>query len=205
MIGATENAITAALKAAADDGRLGYAWHTLDSYPEDFDAYLKEKGQLRTPGAWAVFLGLADGVWQSGATGWTAEARFAVVVAAQNLRNETASRQGGPDSASEPGSYQLSEDAIRVLANQDFDFLAEPVAITGARLVARTPEMRRQGLSLMALELRCRIVVSAFADAAAGDDFTLFHADWDVPPLGNVTQPLPAAAPDAADMIAVPQ
>lgn len=200
MIGAVESAIGAALKAAEAAVPLGYAWRTVDSYPEDFDAYLKEKGQLRTPGAWAVFLGLSDG--RDDGSAWTGEARFALVVAAQNLRNETATRHGA---AGEPGSYQLAADAIRVLDGQDFDFLAEPIRVQGARLVARSPEMRRQGLSLMALDLRCRIALEPFEGAGNPADFLTFHADWDVPPLGNVQPPLPAAAPDAEDLVEMPQ
>lgn len=206
MIAAAEIAITDALQASAQAGTLGYAWRTLESYPEDFDAYLKLKGTLRVPAAWAVFLGLSGGQNNNDdSAGWNGDARFALVVAAQNLRNETATRHGGPDAAAEPGSYQLAEDAVRVLDGQDFDMLVEPLSATGMRLVARTPEMRTQGLSLMAIEFKCRMAFGQFANAGNPGNFATFHADWDVPPIGNVTTPLPAAAPDAEDMIELPQ
>lgn len=200
MIAAVELAIMAALKGAADSGLLGYAWQTLETYPDDFDAYLKEKGQLRTPGAWAVFLGLSDGEDGADDAGPDFEARFAVIVAAQNLRNETATRHGGLDGGGEPGSYQLTEDAIRTLSRSSLgDLLVKPLVITGARPVARTPELRTQRLSLVAIECKCRIALGQFAPAGDLPDFATFHADWDIPPFGNVEPPLPAAAPDAED------
>lgn len=205
MIAAIENAIGAALVAAGSGGQLGYRYATVDTYPDDFDAYLKDKkGALRFPAAWAVFLGLSDG--EDDAAGeWNGEARFALVVAAQNLRNETASRQGDPVSPEAvPGSYQLAEDAVRVLQRNDLSLpLLRPIVATGMRLVARTPEIRSQNLSLMAVELRCTMPIGAFA--AEPGDFAQLHVDWDVPPLGNVVPPLPAAEHDAEDLIEVPQ
>ncbi len=208
MIGAIENAMLAQLKAQADNGALGYAWATLESYPDDFDQYLKNKGQLNTPAAWAVFLGLGqcqdEGDAQAGVTG---TGRFALVVAAKNLRNETATRHGGIDPASEPGSYQLAEDAMRILSRSDLGLdLVHPVAIEGARLIARSPEIRTQGLSLMAIELSCQMPLGVMRtpDGALGD-FAQLHVDWDVPGLGNVTAPLPAADPDAEDLVEIPQ
>jgi phage gp37-like protein len=206
MISAVELAIIAALKAKADDGTLGYAWRTLESYPDDFDAYLKDKGQLRPPAAWAVFLGLSDGDDSADDAGPNFEARFAVIVAAKNLRNETASRHGGVDAVAEPGSYQLAEDAIRVLSRNALgDLLVQPLEISGARLVARSAELRTQGLSLMAIECKCRIALGHLAAPGDLPDFTTFHADWDIPPIGNVNPPLPAAAPDAEDLLEIPQ
>lgn len=204
MIAAIENAIGAALVAAGTSGQLGYRYATIDTYPDDFDLYLKDKkGALRFPAAWAVFLGLSDG--DDDDTVWSGEARFALVVAAQNLRNETASRHG--DSVSPealPGSYQLAEDAVRVLHRNGLGLdLVKPILATGMRLVARTPEIRTQNLSLMAVELRCRMPIGGF-DADLGY-FAQLHVDWDVPPHGNVAAPLPAAEHDAEDLVELPQ
>lgn len=207
MIAETELAITAALKAASDAGQLAYPWRTLESYPEDFDSYLKErKVPLRVPAAWAVFLGLAQGVDnQDDDAGWTARGRFALVVAAQNLRGETETRHGGPDLAIEPGSYQLAEDAVRVLSQSDLGFLARPIDITGMRLVARSAEIRKQGLSLMALELECTMALARRPDEGNPGDFEQLHVDWDVPEHGNAQPPLPAAENDAEDLMELPQ
>ncbi len=206
MIGAVENALVQVLESAGDQDVLGYRYRTLDSYPDDFDAYLKEKGQLRTPAAWAVFLGLDQGSDNKDGSGWNGRGRFALVVAAQNLRNETATRQGGPDRASEPGSYQLAIDATRLLSRNALEplDLVSPVEVNGMRLVARTKEMRDQLLSLMAIDLSCELAFGNFTDGEMGD-FAQMHVDWDVPELGNVEPPLPAANPDAEDLIEVPQ
>lgn len=207
MIAATENAIIEHLRDAGADGRLGYVYRTLETYPDDFDAYLKDKGQLRTPAAWAVFLSIGSGVDHGDDdAGWNGEARFALVVAAQNLRNETATRHGGPDADAEPGSYQLAIDAVRLLSRSDLGIdLVEPITITGMRLVARGDEIRRQKLSLMAIELRCRLGIGLLNGADDLDAFATFHADWDVPAIGNVSVPLPADNADAADLVELPQ
>lgn len=206
MIEAVENAIIAALEAAAAAGTLGYVWRTLDTYPDDFDAYLKEKGQLRMPAAWAVFLGLSDGDNSDDDDGWTGEARFALVVAAQNRRGETATRHGGPDPVTEPGVYRLTEDAIRVLDGSNLGgVLFKAIMVTGSRLVARSAEMRTQGMALMAIELKCRVALGQFANQGNPGDFATFHADWKQPPVPEVTGPLPIADPEAEDLVELPQ
>lgn len=211
MIGAVENGLIGALRDAGEAGTLGYRYRTLDSYPDEFDAYLKEKGQLRTPAAWAVFLGWSEGADQGDDIGAQFVAQFALVVAAKNLRNETATRHGGVDPTSEPGSYQLAEDAVRVLSQSDLGLpLVAPIEFTGGRLVARSAEVRTQGLSLFALTLRCTVPLGQFEGAGNPADFTAFHADWDVPAFGDVTLNaeapfLPAADPDAEDLLELPQ
>ncbi|MBD3728761.1 MAG: DUF1834 family protein [Sphingomonadales bacterium] len=202
MIAATELAIIDVLKAAGDDGVLGYRYVVLDTFPDEFEEYLREIRNLRTPAAWAVFLGLSDGSDESDDAGWHGKARFALVVAASNLRNEQQTRHGD---GSVPGSYQLAIDAIRLLTRDDLGLdLVEPITVRGARLVARSDQMVKQKLSLMAIELECRLPLGVFADPDEGG-FLQLHVDWDVPPFGNVLPPLPATNPDAADLIEVPQ
>lgn len=211
MIGAVENAIIGVLRDAGEAGTLGYRYATLETYPDDFDQYLKDKGQLRTPAAWAVFLGLGQGSDGGDGDGPRFEARFALVVAAQNLRNETATRHGGPDPVAEPGSYQLAEDAARLLSRNLLGLnLVTPLTIGGMRLVARSAEPRTHKLSLMAIECSCVLALGQIIDLEALDPFTAFHADWDVPALGNVELAaeapfLPAASPDAEDLLELPQ
>ncbi len=52
-------------------------------------------------------------------------------------------------------------------------------------------------LSLMSLMTECTVEVGA----TATDDFKTLHTDYDIPPHGNVTAPLPAAETDAEDEI----
>lgn len=206
MIEQVENAIIAALKEASDAGKIAYIWRTLDSYPDDFDAYLKEKKQLRMPAAWSVFLALSSGENSDDDDGWTGEASFALVVADQNRRGETETRHGGPDRVTEPGVYLLTEDAIRVLDGSNLGgLLARAIVVKGARPISRTAEMRTQGMALVAIELNCKIALGQFADLGNMGDFAKFHADWDLPPVAEVTGPLPIADPDAEDLVELPQ
>jgi hypothetical protein len=59
--------------------------------------------------------------------------------------------------------------------------------------------MKRQNLSMMAIELELVLPLSVFADDPV--DLETLHVDWDIPAFGNVEPPLPAADPDAADRI----
>ncbi|PIW54591.1 MAG: hypothetical protein COW16_10400 [Sphingomonadales bacterium CG12_big_fil_rev_8_21_14_0_65_65_10] len=206
MIAAIEKAIIDALQTASDDGRLSYAWRTLETYPDDWEEYLRENRNLRTPGAWAVFLGAPEGDDRDGQdTGWEARLRFALVVAAQNQRNEENSRHGD---GAKPGSYQLAIDAVRILSRNDLAplELSRPIAVRSIRTVSRSVAMRKQSLSLIALELECGVPFGVLGEAAG--DFTGLHVDWDVPAFGNVAgpaDPLPSDTPDAEDLIEVPQ
>lgn len=202
MIAAIENAILAQLQAAGENGGpLGYAYRTLATYPDEFAQYLRDNSNLRTPAAWAVFLGLPSGIDAGTDAGWAGVARFALVVAAQDLRNDQDTRHG---SGSQPGSYQLMIDAIRLLSQNDLGLDVEKaLSVRSARLVTRTEEMKRQRLSLIAIELECTVPFGSF-DEDHGP-FDTLHVDWDVPPFGIGAPPLPADNPDAEDLIEVPQ
>lgn len=201
MIAATELALVQALLDAAEEGVLGYQYLTHDTFPDQFEEYLDKNRNLRTPAVWATFLGIVEGVDDGDANGYNARARFALVVAAANLRNEEDSRHGD---GAVPGSYQLMVDAIRVLSRSmlapELD-LMEPVRIRSARPVARTEQMKRQNLSMMAIELELVLPLSVFAEAPV--DLNTLHVDWDIPAFGNAHPPLPAADPDAADTMAI--
>jgi phage gp37-like protein len=201
MIAAIELAILETLRAAGEDGVLGYRFAVLDSFPDEFEEYLKATHNLRTPAAWIVFLGMDRGEESEDGSGWNARCRFALVVGAQNLRNERQTRHGD---GAEPGSYQLMADAIRLLSRSMLGLdLVEPVTVPGARLVSRSDQMKRQNLSLIAIELECRAAFGLFDEDTGA--FEALHVDWDVPAFGNVAPPLPADAPDAEDLMELPQ
>lgn len=197
MIAATELALVQMLLDAGEAGVLGYEYRTHDTFPDQFEEYLRTHKNLRTPAAWATFLGLVEGVDDGDDTGFQARARFALVVAAQNLRNEEDSRHGD---GAVPGSYQLMVDAIRVLSRSMLTpalDLMEPVRIRSARPVARTEQMKRQNLSMIAIEVELVLPLGVFAEEPV--DLRTLHVDWDIPAFGNVEPPLPADDPDAAD------
>lgn len=198
MIAATELALVQEVLDAADEGTLGYQFVTHETFPDQFEEYLRNTA-VKTPGIWATFLGIVEGVDDHDDLGFRARARFAVIVAAENLRNEQDSRHGD---GAVPGSYQLMVDTIRILSRSmltpELD-LIEPVRIRSARPVARTDQMKRQNLSMMAIELELVLPLGVFADDPV--DLRTLHVDWDIPAFGNVAPPLPAADPDAADLI----
>lgn len=204
MIAAIENAILARFKAAADAGVLGYKFRTLETYPADWDAYFRAKVP-NAPGAWAVFAGFGETTAVSG-NGVMGTAKFGVVVMAENARNETAQRQGGPVPA-EPGSYQLALDAIGMLVGQDLGLPIGSIEIHGLHFVRTQEIVRDRPVSLMALEISTTLVIRANAPAIAADpaalaDFSTFHVDWDVPPFGGVGPDLPDDAhADAVDHV----
>ena len=202
MIAATELALVGALKDAGDAGTLGYHYRVAETFPDEFEEYLRKNSNLRTPACWATFLGFVSGQDVGDQLGWQARARFALVVAAQNKRNEEDSRHGD---GVVPGSYQLMIDAIRLLSQDELApelALVEPVQIRSARPVARTKQMKDSGISMQAIELELVLPLSVF-DEALGD-FDRLHIDWDIPPHGNAEPPLPAQDADARDDIEVP-
>jgi phage gp37-like protein len=201
MIAAVEKALVDAVVGAGEAGLLGYRYATHDTFPDQFEEYLRENSGMRTPACWATFLGLVDGMDENDDLGFRARARFALVVAAENKRNEQDSRHGD---GAEPGSYQLAVDAIRILSRSMLDpelGLIEPVRIRSARPIARTEQMKRQSMSMMAIELELVMPLGSIIDEPV--EFDRLGVDWDIPPFGNVQPPLPAADPDAADLIEV--
>jgi phage gp37-like protein len=207
-----ENAIQARLKAAGAANVLGYRYRTLDSYPEDFDLYLKEKikGDRAFPAAWVVFGGWKQPI-DTGAT-LEAVAVFMVVVAAQNLRNETSQRHGA--TSAEVGSYQLLQDAAALIHGQHLGLDIGTLQLGPCRSIRPTQTILERKLSVFALEFTTRlpIEVATFPVTALGD-FETFHANWDVPPFGGVDADtvapgvqLPAdAQADATDHLELPQ
>ncbi|WP_067734491.1 phage protein Gp37 [Novosphingobium naphthalenivorans] len=207
MIAAIELGILAVLKAAGDADVLGYKYVERDTFPDEFEQYLESVPNLRTPAAWVAFLGMDQFQDAGDDSGPSARLRYALVVGTQNLRNEQQTRHGD---GGQPGSYQLAIDAIALLSDNDLSAVNEDIAlqkaisVTGGRLVNRTPQMKKQALSLVAIELECRAVFGSFTSGNPGD-FKSFHADWDIPAHGNVALPLPSASPDASDLVEVPQ
>lgn len=185
MIAAIENAILARLRAASDADVLGYKYRTLETYPAEWDVYLKDKGPIAAPAAWVTFAGwrrLPDSADQRPRV----RLSFGLVVMAENARNETAQRHGGPI-VSEPGSYQLAEDAAALLGGHSLGLDIGGLAIGSLNIVGRLPAIKERPVSMLALELTSDVSASdgSFGEAALGD-FETFHANWDIPPHGGI-------------------
>lgn len=184
-IAAIENAILDRLRLASDQDVLGYRYRTLESYPEEFDAYLKNtlKSGTAFPAAWVVFGGWRRPV-DEGRT-LQAEAVFMVVVAAKNLRNERSQRHGA--SAAEVGSYQLLQDAAALIHGQRLGLDIGGLQLGPCRSVRPTETIRENQLSVFALEFSTLLPIEVGAGfTGAIDDFATFHANWDVPPFAEI-------------------
>jgi phage gp37-like protein len=180
-----EAAILARIGAAGEAGVLGYRVRTLETYPADFDLFLKEKikGDRAFPAVWVVFGGWRNPV--DAGQSLQAPAVFMVVVAAQNLRNETARRHGAGDG--EVGSYQLMLDVAGLIHGQTLGLDIGRLALGPCRSVRPTATILERQLSLYALEFTTLLPI-AVAGFPAGDldDFSTFNVNWDVAPFGGV-------------------
>ncbi len=212
MIGAIENAILARLQAASDSGVLGYQYRTLTTYPEDWSEYLgAEIGKVRAPAAWATFAGWANAAAFDGSRPPFLTAQFGLVLMAENVRNEQATRHGGAGGDAEPGSYQLLWDAAALLAGQvlDLDDIS-PLRIGAARFVTNAQALAKRKVSMIALQLATDIRLPESPSLAADlADFELFHSNWDVPAFtlaGDPDTELPAdPLADATDHLELEQ
>ena len=224
MIAQIELAMLAALKAAGIAGVLGYQWQTLETYPEEWDAYLKDKRDWRAPAAWVVFAGADNSVITSMGTVRLEGARFGLVVAAENKRNETATRHGGPGAtaAAEPGSYQLILDVSAVLSGSTLGLDINALEPGAIRSVRPFEALKERNVSMFATMFVTAFEFTSLPGGDELDDFNTLHLDWDVPPHhvgkggaidgdpdeNGVQLPAPADGPgsaDASDHLTLPQ
>src|SRR5205085_12183170 len=86
----------------------------------------------------------------------------------------------------EPGSYQLAEDGFLIRVDSDLGLQIGQFEFQSSRLVARFPALKERKVSMVALELTTDVQVSAQTPGEELPPFELFHANWDIPPHGNV-------------------
>lgn len=217
MIAQIELRLGSTLVAAADAGVLGYKWRTSDTYPEEWDLYFREKGDWKAPAHWAVFAGATDIRFTDQGNVRLSGAQFGVVVAAENLRNETATRHGGPSASAEPGSYQLALDALAVLSGSNLGLDIDALVPKSMRLVRPFDALKERGVSMIALQFETAFEITTLPPEADLDELRALHLDWDVPPFGGIDAdlgapgiqlPAPATGPgsaDASDHLILPQ
>ncbi len=224
MIAQIELAILAALKGAEAAGVLGYKWKTSETYPEEWDTYLKDKRDWRAPGHWVVFAGADDSYVTSMGRVRVEGARFGLVVAAENKRSETATRHGGPGAAAaaEPGSYQLILDAIAILGGSTLGLDINALEPGPIRSVRPFEALKERNVSMFATMFVTAFEFTSLPSGEELDDFSTLHLDWDVPAFGvgrggaidgdpdegGIQLPAPADGPgsaDASDHLTLPQ
>lgn len=193
MIAAIETGMLARLKAAVDGGTLGYH-PTFASYGGEFDEDIHHVVR-KFPAIWVTFSG-EDGA-EVDNTRFEARPTFSVLVGARSVRNEQASRHGAAGSI---GTYQMIEDVKALFTNQRLDLDIDPLEFVRTRSLFNGRVSAEQ-MSVFAVEFRTRYALDLPDPAESLTDLSTFHADWDVPPHGNVTPPLPADQPDAEDTV----
>ncbi|MDH7971782.1 DUF1834 family protein [Sphingomonas sp. AR_OL41] len=197
MIAAIELGMLARLKAVADTGVTGFAWKTLTTYPDDWDAYLAAEGQINTAAAWVVFAGWS-GTEETESGDVHVDASFGLVVADENLRPaEQYQRHGGTDIASEPGSYRLAIAAVTSLSGQSLGLpLVRPLKVGALRPVRPNDAIRKRKWSMYAVEFTCRVPLTLVGDGEIDPaDLEVLHANWDIPVFDS---PIPIDADPAA-------
>lgn len=198
-ITAIEQAVLARLKAA--EPVLGYRWQTRETYPADWDAFLKEKRQVNPPGVWFGYAGgrtLGEEAINGGSHGTRIELTFGIVVIAKHVGNEQMRRHGN-EAQNVVGAYQLILDCIALLDGQDLELDIDKLKFGQLRLVRPTGALTEMKAAMYAAQVTTSFIVPRLpADLSAGglDDFLTFHADWDIPPHGNT---------DASDTVELEQ
>lgn len=151
MIAEIENAMIETLKNATGMGYLTCA----ESYGGQLDDDLAEVVR-KYPAVWVVYAGSAK-PQKLGAEKFKVPANFAVIVAARNVRNEKATRQG---SAIEVGTYQMLKDVRTLLMNNDFGLAVERLQPGAVRTLYNT-KIRGQALSVFSQEYTTAFIESA--------------------------------------------
>lgn len=198
MIGQIENKIIDLIKAASDSNQLGYKLRSVKTYGGEMNDGLN--AVVKTlPAIWVIFKSKEQVSKLGAKIKW--ETTFSILCAAKSLQNEHQSRHG---SGEKVGSYQMIEDVTRLLVDENLGL--EIDGLTPLRVFPVMNDKKDQDLaSIYALEVKTRYSDTYTPPSGALDDFEQMGVDWDIPPLGNVTQPLPSANADASDLITLEQ
>lgn len=193
MIGTIEQAILDKIAAASSGATpaLGYRIKDVKSYGGELEGPVTEIAK-RFPAALVVFAGIRSAA-ELGGGAWQYTAAFSVIVGNQDRRNNTTARHGA---GSQPGSYQMVTDALALLVGSDLGLSI--AQIRPGRVIAL---INSKTVSVYSVEVFTDFVVEYEAADADLDDFAVLHADWDIPPHGNVSTDLPAGDADAEDTI----
>ncbi len=183
-----ELAIQERLRAASKLGVLGYKLRSIDSLPSDVDEKLKD--YIRAfPAVWTVFGGWTVVSERSGG-GAVIEARYSVVCAAQNLRNEGAARLGA---GSAPGSLQITADVVGLLLGNELGLDVGPLVLGQCQSLYTAALTRELKASLYGVSFTCRMTIDAQpADVLEGQpvgEFANLAVDWIAPGAGEDTAP----------------
>lgn len=200
ILGKAEDDMLARIKAFQPF--LGYKVETVDTYGSEFS-----DGVERAMRDWPAYLFVYNGSTpMAGSTQRLLKykARWAVLCCSGSLRGEAAARKGSITGA---GSYQMLCDARRMLRNfvplkaGTFEGSAGAIEIAGDRQLLQD-KAGQQLVSVYALDIEIPMTEETTGLPATLDDFKTFHADYDIPPHGNVQRPPPSEeTADATDNV----
>lgn len=215
-IAAIENAVLARLQAG--EAVIGYEWRTRETYPADWDAFLKEKRQINDPGVWFGYAGgplKGEELVKNGAKGRRIEMIFGLTVIAKHWGSEQERRHGN-EAQSEIGVYRLMLDCVALLDGQTLGLDIEELTFEQLRPVRPVDALNEMKAAMYAAQIRTSILLPLLPeDLGSGDldAFETFHANWDIPPFGGIdanpgapgTQLPDDAHADATDNVELPQ
>jgi phage gp37-like protein len=181
MIVAIESAMIAAIQA----GQWSWRPRAVESYAGQLDDDNLDSVIRAFPAVWLAYAG-SPAPKHIGARKWRVDAKFAVMVGAQHLR-EQAARQGG---TADVGTYRMLADVQAALLYQDFGLAIDFLKPGAIRTVYNT-RVAGQGLSVMSQEWTTAFIVTM---PVPGD------ADWLRTGFEYFLQPGDAVA-DASDTL----
>jgi phage gp37-like protein len=189
IIAAIENAVLARLQAG--EAAIGYQWLTRETYPADWDAFLKEKSIVRDPGVWFGYAGGSVDKHQEMLTlgkGARVQLTFGITVIARHQGNEQA-RRHGTEAQGQVGAYQLMLDCVSLLQWQSLGLDIMPLEFGALRLVRPAGALTQLKAAMYAAQVTTSFALPMLPDdLGAGDldNFETFHANWDIPPFGGI-------------------
>jgi len=206
-----ENAIIARLKLAnGAAGVLGYTLRSINSYGEQLASENLKQVINSLPAVWVTFLG-AQRVAGEDDHQWSA--RFVVIAAHRNARNEKASRLGA---AGEVGVYQIANDIRGLFNGHRLGLAIDDLSPNAIRLI-KSPVLAQNMVNVLAVEFEtgwyegadfeAPALITAENASHAEDpdwvarrqlgDFTTFNVAWGPPVPSDVEQTitLPQEAP----------
>lgn len=206
-IGEIELALVKRLQEKLAPAKSGYSVKKIDTYGGELTEEIE-----RALSSFPAILVVYTGATVVGATSQAAKVRhaFNVIICAQSLRNEKTSRHS---SAGKVGSYQMIADTLAVLIGQKLKVESGDqvtnIPMTALAFRGVRPLMNNRVDGQLASVYSIDLDTDVTASMQPSDDlapFIDFHANWDIPPIGNVQPPLPADdTADATDHVTLEQ
>lgn len=196
MIGVIEQHVIARIKALNEAGALGYRLRQVKTYGGELYDQASRAAIKDVPAVWLAYNG---GPFDQHTNAFDRHnARFVLLVATQNLRNEQAARHGAQGDV---GVYQILFDMAGILAGWRpgpadsgigpiIPQNVEPLSVEDSR----NGRLAVYGLPFTVTFPNARIAPEVGLEIDLDDPdarLKIIHTNWDLPPTGNVGPALP--------------